>query len=97
MATALTNMLLGMGTVFLVLILISAIISCFRIFPYLEQKKKNKKAQSADVMTAEPPEEQMQQDESVPDYELIAVISAAIAATTGAGTDSFIVRTIKRR
>ena len=31
------------------------------------------------------------------DLELIAVISAAIAASTGSSTDSFVVRSIKRR
>ena len=47
MANAGLNTLMGMGVVFTVLILISLIIYGFKIFPYLEQKKKkNEKAVS---------------------------------------------------
>lgn len=35
------NTLMGMGTVFVILILISIIIYAFRIIPYLQNKKKN--------------------------------------------------------
>ena len=79
-------------TVFAVLILISLVISCFKIFPYLESKKKAGQTETAvketvqDVPAA-------QQDNT----ELIAVIAAAIAASTGTSTDDFVVRSIKRR
>ena len=72
------NTLLGMGTVFAVLILISLVISCFKIFPYLESKKKAGQTENAVKETVQDiPAEQ--QDNT----ELIAVIAAAIAASTG--------------
>ena len=92
MSKAGMNTLMGMGTVFAVLILISLVISCFKIFPYLESKKKAGQTETAvketvqDVPAA-------QQDNT----ELIAVIAAAIAASTGTSTDDFVVRSIKRR
>ena len=49
METALINMFMGMGVVFSVLILISLIINCFKIFPYLEEKFKKSKDQKKDV------------------------------------------------
>lgn len=95
MTNAGLNTLMGMGVVFAVLILISLIIYCFKIFPYLEQKRQAKKAT---VPVVENGEEQ----ENVPvaaqdDLELVAVIAAAIAASTGTSTDDFVVRSIKRR
>lgn len=98
METAGLNTLMGMGTVFVVLILISLIIYCFNIFPYLAKRKENKNrlAGSDDnaVMT------QIEQNEAqqlTDDLELVAVISAAIAASTGTSTDAFVVRSIHRR
>lgn len=91
MENAALNTLLGMGTVFAVLILISLIISCFRIFPYLEKKKQAKNV--AEVETAPVTAILEQQD----DLELAAVIAAAVAASTGTSTEDFVVRSIKRR
>ena len=93
------NTLLGMGTVFVVLIFISFIISLFRFIPELEKKFKNKKTAEpakapapAPVPVAEPAAE-----EASDDAELVAVISAAIAAAEGTSADGFVVRSIKRR
>ncbi|MEG1946022.1 MAG: OadG family protein [Lachnospiraceae bacterium] len=91
MENAALNTLLGMGTVFAVLILISLIISCFRIFPYLEKKKQAKNV--PEVETAPVTAILEQQD----DLELVAVIAAAVAASTGTSTEDFVVRSIKRR
>ena len=92
MSKAGMNTLMGMGTVFAVLILISLVISCFKIFPYLESKKKAGQTETAVKETVQDiPAEQ--QDNT----ELIAVIAAAIAASTGTSTDDFVVRSIKRR
>ncbi|MGN0272192.1 MAG: OadG family protein [Lachnospiraceae bacterium] len=96
MSQAGMNTLMGMGTVFVVLILISLVISCFKIFPYLEQKKaaaKQPAAESKDEVVQQIEKREQQQD----DMELIAVIAAAIAASTGTSTDDFVVRSIKRR
>lgn len=95
MANAGLNTLMGMGVVFAVLILISLIIYCFKIFPYLEQKiKKNDK--TTVPVTSETVQE-VQPVAAMDDLELVAVIAAAIAASTGTSTDDFVVRSIKRR
>lgn len=106
------NTIISMSVVFMVLILISLIIKAFDIFPYLEKKKKEKEAAAkaaaapapvveapAPVVEAPAPvvevpaEPEPQQD----DTELIAVIAAAIAASTGTSTSDFVVRSINRR
>ena len=97
MGKAVMNTLMGMGTVFVILILISIIIYAFRIIPYLQNKKKN--ATDATVVKEDKVVEQIAQKEELvqDDLELVAVISAAIAAATGSSTDGFVVRSIKRR
>lgn len=89
------NTLLSMGVVFFVLVFILLLISCFKIFPYLEEKKKNKEAVAEVKPVTEPvaPVVEEVQDDS----ELIAVIAAAIAASEGTSTDGFVVRSIRRR
>ena len=98
MEKAALNTLMGMGTVFVVLILISLIISCFKVIPYLQNKKANAGAKK-DV--ADPVVEQIEQREETSqltdDLELVAVISAAIAAAEGTSADGFVVRSIHRR
>lgn len=95
MSKAGLNTLMGMGTVFAVLILISLIIYGFNIFPYLEKKRQGQKAEAVPV----PAQTQVQSQavQAQDDLELAAVISAAIAASTGTSTDDFVVRSIKRR
>lgn len=97
MSRAAMNTLMGMGTVFVVLILISLIISCFKVFPYLEQKKAAKNAPAAPAVTEQVAQREEQEQQLTDDLELVAVITAAIAAGTGASTDSFVVRSIHRR
>ncbi len=90
------NTLLGMGTVFVVLIFISFIISLFKFIPALEAKfNKKPELQEVvkDVKVVEPVVVTAQEDDS----QLIAVIAAAIAAAEGTTTDGFVVRSIKRR
>ena len=86
-----------MGTVFAVLILISLIISLFGYIPKLvgSKKKVPEKAQTeaADKVVAQIVENEELND----DLELVAVISAAIAAYEGSGsTDGFVVRSIRK-
>lgn len=94
------NTILGMGTVFVVLIFISFIISLFKFIPALE-KKFTKKAPAAPAVpapapaVAKAPAAVTQGADN--DGELAAVIAAAIAAAEGTSTDGFIVRSIKRR
>lgn len=100
MENAALNTLLGMGTVFVVLILISLLISCFKFIPGWQEKLAGKKkpaevsAPAPAPIAAAPAVEELQED----DCELVAVIAAAIAASEGAAsTEGFVVRSIKRR
>ncbi|MCM1184377.1 MAG: OadG family protein [Roseburia sp.] len=98
MTKAALNTLLGMGTVFVVLILISLIISCFGFIPKIQakfEKKTETAAPAAPVVeTAAAPavEETPEED----DTELVAVIAAAIAAYEGTSVEGLRVRSIKR-
>lgn len=101
MQKAALNTLLGMGTVFCVLILIMLIISAFGIIPKLQKMAEDKKAgkKKEEIQTEAPAAEAVEavQEELTDDYELVAVIAAAIAASEGsAGTDGFVVRSIRR-
>ena len=96
MTKAAMNTAMGMGTVFVMLIIISLIISCFTLINKLQSKAENKKAAAAPApaaVEAAPAPAVPQTD----DLELVAVIAAAIAAATGTSTDDFVVRSIKRR
>ena len=103
MGDAALNTLIGMGTVFVVLILISGIISCFKIIPTLQKKAEAKKAAGAKAEesagTAVALEQApAQQEAAEDDLELAAVIAAAVAAYEGAGSaDGYVVRSIRRR
>lgn len=92
------NTLMGMGTVFAVLILIALLISCFSLIPKIQAafSKKEKKAEvAADNAVAQIVQNEAVQEED--DLELIAVIAAAIAASEGAAsTDGYVVRSIRR-
>lgn len=95
------NTLMGMGTVIIILILIMCIIMMFKLIPAIEKKIANKKSSKAatdasvsktiDTIAAK------EEDELADDLELVAVISAAIAAYEGSsGTDGFVVRSIRK-
>lgn len=99
MVKAALNTLLGMGTVFAVLILISFIIASFTLIPkvtaaFSKKSKEDVKAEAVDNTIAQI----AQKEEAEDDLELIAVISAAIAASEGAASaDGYVVRSIIRR
>ena len=100
MSKAALNTLIGMGTVFVVLIFISLIISCFGLINKTDTKKQDK-TQTASVQSAaaaEPVVAQIaEKEELAGDAELVAVIAAAIAAYEGSGsTDGFVVRSIRK-
>ncbi|MCR4956040.1 MAG: OadG family protein [Lachnospiraceae bacterium] len=92
---ALLNVLMGMGSVFAVLIIICLIIYAFNIFPYLEEKKKASQSKPQESATAPTPT--VSATESTDDAALVAAITAAISAYTGMSDDGFIVRSIVRR
>ena len=92
------NTLMGMCTVFTVLILIYGIISLFNFIPKIEAAMKKKNSQPAAATSVDNAISQIvESEELTDDLELVAVISAAIAAYEGASsTDGYVVRSIKR-
>ena len=94
------NTLMGIGTVFVMLILLSLLISLFRFIPNQEAKKAAeakaakaaKEAEAAAIAAAPAQAEENLAD----DGELVAVIAAAIAAAEGTTTDGFVVRSIRK-
>lgn len=100
MYKAVMNTLIGMGTVFVVLIFISFIISLFKYINKFENRNKAKNeasngAQGVDNAIAQIVSSE-EQDEEVDDLELIAVITAAIAASENTSTDGLVVRSIRK-
>ncbi len=96
MEKAALNTLLGMGTVFVVLVLISLIITAFNLIPRLQKafSKEKKETTSVDGVVAQIIQNEAQAQD---DFELIAVISAAIAASEGkSSSDGYVVRSIRR-
>lgn len=97
MTKAAMNTAMGMGTVFVMLIVISLIISCFTFINKAQKKAESKKAASAPAPAAPAAAPAVEEVSQTDDLELVAVIAAAIAAATGTSTDDFVVRSIKRR
>lgn len=94
MAKAGLNTLLGMGTVFVVLILISLLISAFKVLNKAQDKKeKDTPAKKAVDQTIA---QIIEKEELSDDTELVAVIAAAIATYEGTSADGFVVRSIRR-
>lgn len=88
------NTLIGMGTVFIVLIFISFVIGLLpKLTGLVEGKNKKEEAPKA---AAPAPAAAPAEEELADDLELVAVISAAIAAYTGTSSDDFVVRSIRR-
>lgn len=97
MAKAGMNTLIGMGTVFAVLILISLIIACFGFIPKIQDAfaKKGEEPVAPETPVSAPALATQSEED---DTELVAVIAAAIAAYEGStNTDGFVVRSIRRR
>ena len=97
------NTLMGMGTVFLVLILISVIIYFLGFIGKMQNKKtavKQSKPETEKEASAQLPAEDTlaaETEDLTDDCELVAVIAAAIAASEGVPADSLVVRSIRRR
>lgn len=105
MERAALNTLIGMGTVFVVLILISLLIYCMGFIPKLQSRLTAKKSESKeedktgiDHAVAQIAAQEESTEEADDSEELAAVIAAAVAAYEGtASTDGFVVRSIRRR
>ena len=110
MMRALLNTLMGMGTVFLVLIFISLVISLFKYIPRLQARMENRRMRKREEARRKEPdrpapkrpelpaEPEAEEEDLVYDGELVAVITAAILAYEGSpvSADRLVVRSIKR-
>lgn len=102
---ALVNTGIGMGTVFVVLILISFIIYLFKFIPRLMNREKKTEAKPVPVPAAPAKRERpvVKETKNSDDGQIIAVIAAAVAAQmteeTGvpAAADGLVIRSIKKR
>lgn len=103
---ALVNTVIAMGTVFLVLILISFIISLLKYIPALMDKltKKEEPVQAIPQAQPAPAPKPVVQTPAAPadDTQLIAVITAAVAAAmeqdgVAVPADGLVIRSIKKR
>lgn len=92
------NTLMGICIVVVMLTLISFIISLFKYIPKLQDKFSKKKKKDIYIERTEEKvvEQIIEKEELSDDTELVAVITAAICAATGASGDSFVVRSIRK-
>lgn len=98
MKIAALNTVIGMGTVFAVLVIIIGVISLFRFIPMIQDRLAGRKAPVMQESAGAAQIVDSQEDIDVSDdLELVAVIAAAIAASEGAAsTDGFVVRSIRK-
>lgn len=99
MEQAFLNMIMGMGTVFAVLILISLLIACFKFIHDWEEKAKNSQKQAelpVIPVQTQAPQVAAVEENLADDLELVAVITAAIAASENTSADGLVVRSIRR-
>ena len=98
MAKAALNTVMGMGTVFAVLILIIFLISGFSLISRVQNRGNQAEKKNKEAAVTQPVREEEEQEELSDDLELVAVIAAAVAAYEGAASsDGYVVRSIKRR
>ncbi len=99
------NTIMGLAVVFIMLSVISYLISLFKFIPRIQQRFEDKKVakeavnlgiDNAVAQIVEK-EELIDDTELVNDTELVAVITAAICASTNASSDGFVVRSIRKR
>ena len=87
---------MGILIVFLILVIIMMVIKAMALFSS-EKKPKNKQAALADSTPVQKATETAVEDVPKTDeLELVAVITAAIAAMTGESTSDFVVRSYKK-
>lgn len=92
------NTVMGVGTVFVVLFFLIFVISLFKYVNLIGAKKDEKPAAAPKAAPAAPAPKAapVEEENLVDNLELVAVISAAIAASENTSTDSFVVRSIKK-
>lgn len=100
MTQAALNTVLGMGTTFVILIVLALLISCFKFIPNILNAFKKKEPAKEEAPVKAAAVEEAEEEAEVDDGELIAVISAAVAAyeaqTGTASPNGFFVRSIRK-
>ncbi len=97
MQKATLNTIIGMGTVFVVLILLACIIQAFVLIAKVQEKFAKKPEETKKEAVDNTIAQIIETEELTDDLELVAVIAAAVAASEGAAsTDGFVVRSIRR-
>lgn len=96
METATVYAVIGIGTVFAVLIFISLLIACFKFIHKWETGQKEKAAPVAPAPVKAAAPVPAAGEDLMGDAELVAVISAAIAAYDGTSSNGLVVRSIRR-
>lgn len=94
------NTLMGIGIVFLMLVFLSFVIGLFKYIEKFQNVGKKKAAEEAPKAEEAPvpaiAQSEAADEDFADDLELVAVISAAIAAYENTSGDSFVVRSIKK-
>ena len=94
------NTVIELVSVFVILIVIMLVIYCFKFIHSWEEKRNQSAAPAGAAPAAAPAEtaaEAAEEEENVTDdLELVAVITAAIAASEGTSPDGLVVRSVKR-
>lgn len=88
------NTLMGIGIVFLMLLFLSFVIGLFKYIEKFQNVGKKKAAEEAPAPAIA--QSEAADEDFADDLELVAVISAAIAAYENTSGDSFVVRSIKK-
>ncbi len=99
LARAALNTLIGICTVFLVLVFLSFIISLLKYIPGLVgqgKKRREEPVRAAAPVAARVPAPAPAVEDVMDDQALIAVIAAAIAAAEGTTPEGFVVRSIRK-
>ena len=98
MKNAALNTVMGLGTVFVILIMLIFLISLFQFIPGsgAQEAKAKKKAAEEAAAAPTPVSVAAVPVQEADNSELIAVIAAAIAASEGTSTDGFVVRSIRK-
>ena len=96
-SAAVGNTAMGVAIVFFILIFLSFFISLFRFIPMIQEKllRKQKETQGEKEGVIEKTSV-FEEENMVDDLELVAVITAAIAAAEGTRPDQYIVRSIRK-
>jgi len=96
MQRAAMNTLMGIGIVFLTLLFLSFLIAQLHFIPDMVEKLSKKNKPAAAPAPAAVPAAPVVEEDYTDDLELVAVITAAIAASENTSSDGFVVRSIRK-